>query len=99
MAAGHREAARSVLDGGECSATLGQTGATAETLSCATPACCNLHWEPGCGGPSNLDIHIDFAVGSHFDRFCHASRRLRRSARIVNCFDHAVCMMPSAMPA
>jgi hypothetical protein len=32
-------------------------------------------------------------------RFCHVSRRLRRSARVVNCFDHAVCIMPSAMPA
>ena len=31
--------------------------------------------------------------------FCHASRRLRRSARVVNCFDHAICMMPIAMRA
>jgi hypothetical protein len=31
--------------------------------------------------------------------FCHASRRLRRSVRVANRFDHAVCMMPSAMPA
>jgi hypothetical protein len=38
----------------------------------------------------------DIRVG---DGCCHTSRRLRRSARVVNCLDHAVRMMPSAMTA
>jgi len=45
MAEGHRAcAARSVLDGCEHGATLGQTGAPAEAQQCATPTCCNWRW-------------------------------------------------------
>jgi len=77
MAAGHREAARSVLDGGEHSATLGQDrGDSGDTVMRDTSL---LQLALGLVPPwrvagsdfdaaaRRLDIHIDFAVGSRFN--------------------------------
>ena len=76
MAAGHREAARSVLDGGEHGARLKQAGATAEDTTMRDTSLLQLAL--GVAPPwtvtgsefdaeaRRLDIHIDFAAGSRF---------------------------------
>src|SRR6476661_4331795 len=76
MAAGHREAARSVLDGGEHGARLKRAGASAEEMTMRDTSLLQLAL--GLVPPwavirsefdaeaRQLDIHIDFAAGSRF---------------------------------
>jgi transposase len=76
MVVGHREAARSVLDGGEHGARLGQARATAEGTAMRDTSLLQLAL--GLVPPwavirsefdaeaRQLDIHIDFAAGSRF---------------------------------
>ena len=104
MAAGHREAARSVLDGGEHGRSLGEAGATTEGTAMRDTSLLQLAL--GLVPPwavvrtefdaeaRQLDIHIDFAAGSRFAcpncgaADCPAYDTEQMSWRHLNFFQH-----------
>ena len=104
MAAGHREAARSVLDGGEHGPSLGQAGATAEGTAMRDTSLLQLAlglvppWavirSEFDAAARQLDIHIDFVAGSRFGcptcgaADCPAYDSEQMSWRHLNFFQH-----------